>query len=330
MTRSLNGKINYRASSRLRKITISLVYKELIFRFSCYKLKTTIFSIIILNAIKPKHFPGHPLSRSESIWVKFKSLCRGLMKHLLVVLIGLFSFLSAYAQPLSVDANTVALWNFNNDPSAEVVIDSTANNVVGSARGTALLAASPIGQGKARYFVDQYSVITFPVPSPGSALDLLNYASWSFEFSIFLDRPSPEATNIFNNGQIAIEIHDRKIAATVQRFSSQYGVKTVQQINLNTLNKIAVVYSNNEIGILVNGKVWASQSLDLNKNDKRNPLNVRLPVYLGGAPRETIIKGAFGKMYKIVINRIDYKLKLSDVRYMQYIKEIATDSIRFS
>ena len=40
--------------------------------------------------------------------------------------------------------------------------------------------------------------------------------------------------------------------------------------------------------------------------------------------------GAFGKSYKIVFTRLNYKLKLTDVRYLQYLKEIASKSVIFS
>lgn len=41
------------------------------------------------------------------------------------------------------------------------------------------------------------------------------------------------------------------------------------------------------------------------------------------------IKGKIGKMYKIVINRINYKLDSRDARYKQYLKEISSDLLRF-
>jgi hypothetical protein len=42
------------------------------------------------------------------------------------------------------------------------------------------------------------------------------------------------------------------------------------------------------------------------------------------------IRGKFGKTYKIIISRINYKLTLSDARYQQYLKEIISDTIKFS
>ncbi len=45
---------------------------------------------------------------------------------------------------------------------------------------------------------------------------------------------------------------------------------------------------------------------------------------------QTKIKGSFGKTYKIIINRINYKLKLPDARYTQYRKEIISDSVKLS
>jgi hypothetical protein len=42
------------------------------------------------------------------------------------------------------------------------------------------------------------------------------------------------------------------------------------------------------------------------------------------------IRGKIGKVYKIVITRLNYKLKLSELRYEQYLKEIHSDSVKFS
>jgi hypothetical protein len=42
------------------------------------------------------------------------------------------------------------------------------------------------------------------------------------------------------------------------------------------------------------------------------------------------IRGMFGKTYKIIFTRINYKLNLTDARYQQYLKEIRSESVRFS
>jgi hypothetical protein len=41
------------------------------------------------------------------------------------------------------------------------------------------------------------------------------------------------------------------------------------------------------------------------------------------------IKGKIGKAYKIIINRINYKLSPSDVRYKQYLKEVISRNLEF-
>jgi len=41
-------------------------------------------------------------------------------------------------------------------------------------------------------------------------------------------------------------------------------------------------------------------------------------------------KGRLGKTYKIVFTRLNYKLNLTDARYFQYLKEIHSDSVKFS
>ena len=45
---------------------------------------------------------------------------------------------------------------------------------------------------------------------------------------------------------------------------------------------------------------------------------------------QVAIRGKFHKRYKIVITRLNYKLRLTDARYEQYLKEIHSDSIELS
>jgi hypothetical protein len=42
------------------------------------------------------------------------------------------------------------------------------------------------------------------------------------------------------------------------------------------------------------------------------------------------IRGSFGKKYKLVFNRLNYRLALSDARYQQYLKEIHSKEVAFS
>lgn len=42
------------------------------------------------------------------------------------------------------------------------------------------------------------------------------------------------------------------------------------------------------------------------------------------------IRGKLGKTYKITINRINYKLTLTDARYQQYLKPLSSDDIKLS
>ena len=45
---------------------------------------------------------------------------------------------------------------------------------------------------------------------------------------------------------------------------------------------------------------------------------------------QTTIRGKAAKTYKIIINRINYKLTLTDARYQQYLKPIVSDSVKLS
>lgn len=42
------------------------------------------------------------------------------------------------------------------------------------------------------------------------------------------------------------------------------------------------------------------------------------------------VRGKAGKVYKIVITRLNYKLAVADARYQQYLKEIPSDSVKLS
>ena len=42
------------------------------------------------------------------------------------------------------------------------------------------------------------------------------------------------------------------------------------------------------------------------------------------------IVGAFGKAYKLVFTRLNYKRHLTEVRYQQYLKEISSEKVTFS
>lgn len=44
---------------------------------------------------------------------------------------------------------------------------------------------------------------------------------------------------------------------------------------------------------------------------------------------QSTIRGKFGKSYKIVFSRLNYKLYLPDLRYQQYLKEVHTESVVF-
>jgi hypothetical protein len=43
-----------------------------------------------------------------------------------------------------------------------------------------------------------------------------------------------------------------------------------------------------------------------------------------------LIRGSFGKTYTLVFTRLNYKLQLSDARYQQYLKEIRSETVKFS
>ena len=45
---------------------------------------------------------------------------------------------------------------------------------------------------------------------------------------------------------------------------------------------------------------------------------------------QATIRGRFGKHYRLVIVRLNYKFNVSDARYQQYLKEIPTEKVLFS
>lgn len=45
---------------------------------------------------------------------------------------------------------------------------------------------------------------------------------------------------------------------------------------------------------------------------------------------QATIRGSFGKSYKIVFTRLNYKLALTEIRYLQYLKELPSKSVSFT
>lgn len=217
-----------------------------------------------------------------------------------LMLLGfLFSF-SAFAQ-LAVDANTLALWNFNNDQDT-VVLDSSPSAIHGSANAVSLLN-SPFGLGKARYFRDQTSFISFPIPQLNSALDLSSKSLWTIEMTILLTQVTTSTRNLYSGGGVVIEIQDGRLSAVVNSDGVSYGVKTDLQLQRNITYRITVSSTPTELGILVNNRVWASQSKEPNKKIKEDK-GIQQSILIGGSQRDSIETASMGLQHGCALSDV--------------------------
>lgn len=208
------------------------------------------------------------------------------------MVLGFIVSFSVFGQTLPVDGNTVALWNFDTDlPS--LVVDSSPNGLQGSALEAPLGPLPSSSAGLARYFKDQTSFLSFGPLLPGSPLDLRQYTEWTIEFTVRLDRSSTGIRNVFNNGIVSVEIHNGRLVANYKKFSHQFGIKTEFFLVPATTNRVMVVYKDDELAILVNNGVWASQYIGPNKELRSKDLG--LPVFIGGVPRESVVTAAIGR-----------------------------------
>ncbi len=179
------------------------------------------------------------------------------MKLFLISILTLFS-LSAFAQiqPLPVDENTLALWNFDTDTGSEVIDDVTL--VIGAMHGEAyntILESVPeidAGFCNGRRFVGEGSLVDLG-DVYNSKLDFTNATELTVEAVIRLTDNANGNRVIFTSNQIQLMVIDNRLAGFVRENQQLVGLVSDSEIELNTNYQVALVKTGNLLGIIVNG-----------------------------------------------------------------------------
>lgn len=217
------------------------------------------------------------------------------MRNFFAILVATFTSFAVFSQtPLPTDQDTIALWNFDADSSA-LVTDMGPNNIQGTSVNADLLAfPNNAALGNSRFFKDQTSFISFGTLTPNDPLDLLSLNSWTIEFVTSYNRRPNEYRNIFDNGQVSVQVIDQKFAVTINRDGTRFGLMTENMTAINTSYRVAVVFENNKLSIVVNGKTEASTDLNYKKSAKKSRI-YDLPIRVGGTPLEGVSDFALGR-----------------------------------
>lgn len=204
--------------------------------------------------------------------------------------------------PLPVDQDTIALWNFDSD-IGDTVSDSGPNMLNGTAIETFRfpMNGAPSTFNEARFFKDHRSYIDLGVLQPHSPLDLASLPEWSVEFLINIFR-SNDARTVFDNGIVSIQIFNSRIGVFIKRNGVEHGLTTPFDIPQGIANRIAVVFKNGDLGILVNGQTWASTTIDYRKKINKKLSSYLQPIRIGGTPREKITDFKIGRFHSCLSN----------------------------
>lgn len=224
-----------------------------------------------------------------------------LMKIVLLFAVMLLPFTKLSAQtPLPVDQDTLALWNFDQDHGA-TVIDAGPNQINGTAFSTDIFPINglPSTFAQARYFSDQTSYIDFGLVSANSELDLSEKNEWTIEFMVNRFGGGEGIRNVFDNGNVVIEIKNRRVIASVNRNGFWSGLATTGELPGNAPQRVAVVFKNEELGIKVNGMTWAT-TVQKARSKKSNHASLQDRIRVGGTPRERTGAVKIGKQHACV------------------------------
>lgn len=177
------------------------------------------------------------------------------MRSLLAWLLLFFSTLTwAQISPLSVDSNTLSLWNFNTDTSTSV-LDSAPTPLNGVATNTSITAIPGLSGSflTGRRFTQSSSKIDFG-PTKNSKLDFSGFTDLSFEVVVYIEGTNTAFATLFDNGQLNISIIDDYLAVFVRSTSGQQGLISENKINQNTAYRISVEFDHGNLGVTLNGQ----------------------------------------------------------------------------
>lgn len=221
-----------------------------------------------------------------------------------IILATLYSFTLFSQTPLSVDQNTIALWNFDTDNQL-VVNDLGPNSIHGSSYNAGLAPFPNLPAfGPSRFINDQTSFLLFGNLTQNSPLDLMSLNEWSVEFLVSINGYAQDNRNIFDNGQVQISVLDSRFTVTINKNGNRYGVSTDFVAQRSIPYRVAVIMKDNKLAIMVNGKTQASSELPETKS-KKGPSNYNQPIRVGGTPSESTKEVFVGRNHACLINEFD-------------------------
>ncbi len=204
---------------------------------------------------------------------------RSWLKFFLLVMS--FAPISAMAQisPLPVDANTVALWNFDTD-SGDQVIDIGPSPLNGVAYTTEHVAIPNIDIAfqTARKFTGQSSFIDLGVVQ-GSKIDFTGWNELKIEAVITLDQSATGDHIIFSSENIRFMVINNQLTGVVRQPGGLFGVVSERTLALNTIYRVGFHYKARTLILSINGRVDSSIKLD---HDIQPPLSSVSRASIGG------------------------------------------------
>ena len=168
----------------------------------------------------------------------------------------LLSFLSfnLWAQsPLPVDADTVALLNFDSDVDS-TVIDSATDPATCIASTTLLEPIPGIDPSfsNARRFGVFDSLVSCG-QTQGSKFDFTNQEFVTVEALIYLENNAPSYHVIFDNGQLQLMVVGNKLAGFVKQQDGFVGTIADEELSLNQIYRVGYLINQDRLTLFVDG-----------------------------------------------------------------------------
>ncbi|MBI2519498.1 MAG: hypothetical protein HYV97_03750 [Bdellovibrio sp.] len=216
--------------------------------------------------------------------------------------------ISAFAQvgnPVSVDGNTIALWNFNNDPATtfDNVLDDAVNPINGTAYSAPLgpLPGLDVAFENGRQFSTSSSFIDLGV-SLGTKLDLTGSTAFTIEAVIKRTGNAPGNHTIYENRQIQFLVIDNQLAAFVAQPGGFLGLVSTTLLSMNTNYRATMELNGGFLSLFLNGVNVGSVQIN---NPVASPINPTYHAFIGGSILGEFFPGYIDDVRLSDIARID-------------------------
>lgn len=186
------------------------------------------------------------------------------MKRILALSILLFLNV-LHAQiggPRQVDAETIALWNFDSNTN-EIVIDIATSPLEGEIFGASRQVVPEISMefGSGVLFGQESHFVDFGT-TRSSKLDFKGKDSFSIEAIIRLSSSAPDSHIIYANDQVQLMVLGNKLGGFIRLPGGFRGVVGEEQLSLNTNYRVSMVKVGSTVAIAINDQVINSVVLD--------------------------------------------------------------------